>query len=96
MRFISKEELGTLLQGQTSAYLLDVRTEPEYEAGHIHGALYVPWESVSEKLNGMKKETSFILYCRTGVRAMKAARLLEQNGFTSVAVYPGGWEEWNS
>lgn len=86
-----KEKLNAPAQ---SFFLIDTREVEEYEVGHIPGALLMPWHSIEERVRGIKPHKEFILYCNTGVRAQKAARSLEGNGFSNVLVYSGGWEEW--
>ena len=83
------------LQKPQTFYLLDVRELDEYEAGHLPGALFVPWHVVAEKMKGIDLATELIVYCRTGTRAKKAADILERLGYTSIALYREGWEGWN-
>jgi rhodanese-related sulfurtransferase len=97
MRTISLATLQLKLKNEPqSHYLLDVREAEEYEQGHIPLALLTPWHTIQESVKGIKKDRELILYCNTRVRALKAAKSLEDNGFTNVAIYPGGWEEWSS
>jgi len=97
MPIISKAELGALLaHTERNFYLLDVREQEEFEAGHIPTAILAPWHNIVEKTLGLPKKTKLILYCRTNSRAQKAAKLLNNKGFGSVLIYNGGWEDWNT
>lgn len=94
MKTITKPELKELLKQGLSGFLLDAREPEEYEQGHIQTAILAPWHSVVEKVSGMKKDTPLILYCRTGVRAIKSARLLEQAGFNNITLYKDSYQDW--
>ena len=96
MKIISKTELEKLLASDDKFFLLDTREPEEFEDGHINTAILSPWHSITNKTEGLSKQTPLILYCNTGVRAQKAAHFLEQQGFTNISLYPGGWMEWTS
>ncbi len=97
MQTISIMQLREKLQSDQSGYfLIDVRESDEFGDGHIPRSLLMPWHIISEKISGIKQDKHIILYCNTGVRALKAAKTLEDAGFANVSVYPGGWEEWNN
>ncbi|WP_368501623.1 rhodanese-like domain-containing protein [Shewanella sp. 1_MG-2023] len=72
------------------AILLDVRTEQEFAAGHLEGAINIPFEVVLNKLTEQKlsKDTSIVLYCRSGRRSGIATAELVKAGFTQS--YNGG------
>lgn len=70
-----------------SAYpgaLIDVRTLPEYLAGHIPGAINIPSDEIEHKLNEVPKDKPVFLYCRSGMRSGRSAKLLLANGFRLV------------
>lgn len=95
MRTVRLAELKEKLAHQGDRFfLLDVREREEYEAGHLPAAILAPWNRVAEKVLGLKPTTELILYCRTGVRAGRAAQILTSLGFRNVSVYKPGWVEW--
>jgi rhodanese-related sulfurtransferase len=97
METITKPELVDLLKNPTpNFFILDVRELYEYEAGHIPTAIYAPWENIIKRTSGIPKDTNLILYCRTGIRAVKAVKMLEQSGYTNIKVYVGGFEDWTN
>lgn len=97
MQIISKQQLVEKLENLKTHpfFLLDVREEEEFDAGHIPKAVLAPWHEIINKVKGLKPEVELILYCRTGVRAQKAAHSLEAHGFNNISVYKGGWQDWN-
>jgi rhodanese-related sulfurtransferase len=63
------------------ARLVDVRTESEYEAGHIEGAELVPVDGIATVAEEWDRDRPIVLYCATGARSSDAARVLEGMGF---------------
>jgi phage shock protein E len=64
---------------------IDVRTDQEWEAGHLNGAIHFDLAKMQQgQLPDLPKDTPIALYCRTGVRAGQALQILQQNGFTNV------------
>ncbi|WP_417070184.1 rhodanese-like domain-containing protein [Niveibacterium terrae] len=78
---------GLSLDGVKPAAIVDVRTPEEFAAGHIEGALNIPVERVGEgvsAIKGLNKESSILVYCRSGRRSAAAKATLEQLGYTHV------------
>ena len=79
-----------------SVQLLDVRTPQEYAEGHIDGALNINFQSddfqrVVEK--ELTKDSTILVYCRSGRRSMDAAEILNKLGYKVVNL-KGGIIEW--
>ena len=67
------------------ALLIDVRSEMEFNSGHIDGAILMPVESINKSVAESKinsKETVVIVYCRSGARSASAAKTLTNLGYT--------------
>jgi len=89
MRFQSKNTI-----------FLDARYAADFEAGHIKGAVNLPWEEYEEYapqiLPTLPKEEEIIAYC-DGTEcetSLLLARELIDSGYTNVSVFFGGWQEW--
>ena len=67
---------------QEDAVLIDVRTESEYEEGHIEGSINIPLDQI-ENISYDKDEI-IIVYCRSGGRSKTAAETLIANGYMNV------------
>ncbi len=68
-------------------YLIDVRTKEEFEAGHAHGALNIPYDeidTIENIITSILKEDRIELYCLSGGRAEAAKNILERKGFLNV------------
>ena len=72
------------------AILLDVREEAEVAAYAIPNAKNIPLGALRDRLSELDPTRRIIVFCAVGVRAYTGARILMQNGFTNVEVYPGG------
>jgi rhodanese-related sulfurtransferase len=71
--------------------VLDVRPSPEYAAGHIPGALSIPFGDLSERLAELPAEVEVVAYCRGPycVFAHDAVRLLTAQGHRAVRLSEG-------
>jgi len=76
------------------ARLVDVRTPEEFAAGHIPGAVNVPVQSLDGRFGELgPKDRPVVLYCQSGMRSGRAARMLRSAGFASVHNL-GGMSRW--
>ncbi len=83
--------------GDTAYVVLDVRTQAEYDEGHIPGTdlnIDVLDDGFKqEALARIPKDKHVALYCRSGNRSKTAARILSENGYKVVELSTGfkGW-----
>jgi len=70
--------------------LLDVREDVELMAFAIPNAVHIPLGQIRDRLGELDKTKKTVIFCAIGVRAYNAGRILAQNGFKNVLVYPGG------
>ncbi|WP_245157047.1 rhodanese-like domain-containing protein [Anaerovorax sp. IOR16] len=92
---ITTEEAYQRMNENINAVILDVRTQEEYNAGHISGAILVPNETIKDnkpdKLPDLDEE--ILIYCRSGNRSQQAAEKLLKIGYTNVYDF-GGIQDW--
>lgn len=62
-------------------YILDVRTNREYENSHLEKAVLIPLDELRTRLEELPKERMTYIHCHTGLRSYIACRILSQNGF---------------
>jgi rhodanese-related sulfurtransferase len=81
---------------ENNVILLDVRTEDEFNAGHIENAqlIDVKKSDFSDRIKSLDPEKTYLVYCRSGVRSVKAAVILSDNGFSKVYNLLGGYNAW--
>lgn len=92
---ITAEEAKERMDKDDKVVILDVRTEEEYQEGHVPGAIVIPNETISseplEELPDMDQE--ILVYCRSGNRSAQAAKKLAEAGYTQVYDF-GGIIDW--
>ncbi len=74
-------------------FLLDVRSKPEFDAGHIPDARNIPIEALREQIAELPRDRRIVAYCQVGQRGYMATRLLLQKGFDAVNL-SGGYKLW--
>jgi rhodanese-related sulfurtransferase len=74
--------------------LLDVRTDHEWDAGHIPGARHIELNELTAEAERLGKDQKIVVYCRTGNRSGMASEALRSDGFDAVAM-EGGITAWN-
>ena len=77
--------------------LLDVRTQAEYDSGHILNAINISHEQILEdpELLAEYKDSQMAVFCRSGVRAGKGIQLLESIGFKDIIDLDGDMLAWS-
>jgi rhodanese-related sulfurtransferase len=79
---------------ENGAVILDVRSQREWDAGHIEKALHIPLDQLNNRIDEVKKfNKPVITCCASGVRSAKAAKFLNLNNIE--ATNGGGWVSLN-
>jgi hydroxyacylglutathione hydrolase len=90
---ITIEALNGRLQ-ESGLQVLDVRREPEWEAGHIEGATWWPLDNFKVAPPEIDRNLPIAVHCKGGYRSMIACSLLERAGFENVVNVVGGFDAW--
>ena len=92
---ITAEEAKKIMDSEEGYIILDVRTQEEYDEGHIPGAIVISYEEITEKAEDVltDKEQLILVYCRSGRRSKIAAEALVQLGYTNIREF-GGIIDW--
>ena len=93
---ISQEEAKKLMENEENYIILDVRTQEEYDSGHIPNAICIPNEMITtDQPEGLpEKEQLILIYCRSGNRSKQAAEKLVNMGYTNIKEF-GGIITWD-
>ena len=94
IKFISDSDFIEL---QYSDYtLIDVRTQDEFDLGHIDSAINLDFysDTFQNDILSLPKNETIVLYCRTNNRSSKTATILKENGFKEISVLEGGITDW--
>lgn len=94
---ISTSELTKLMESDKQFLLIDVRTEAEFNAGHLQNALLMPRDVLVLAIQEERLDTDqncLVLYCRSGNRSALAIMDLLDLGLTNVKHLDGGFQAW--
>lgn len=84
---------------QNNIQLLDVRTQNEYNSGHLKNAFLADWinkQAFTERIQYLDKNKPVYTYCLSGGRSKAAAQWLQQQGFKEVHNLEGGIMAWKN
>ena len=91
---LTPEQAKARMEENPDLILLDVRTQEEFEQGHIPGAVCLPNEMIAADMPFLfGKDAEILLYCRSGRRSADAAKKLRDMGFTNGFDF-GGIIDW--
>ncbi len=86
----TKVDFGELIQ--KGALIIDVRTQGEFQSGHVKGSKNIPLDKIMSQVSKIKKDQIIITCCASGMRSASATGMLKNAGYTNV--YNGG--SWTS
>lgn len=89
-------EFESLIEDYNNIQLLDVRTQDEYDAGHIPGAMLIDVNDstfLTQATSQLSKDKTVAVYCRSGRRSANAASMLVKVGYRVVNL-DGGILSW--
>ncbi|MCE5185286.1 MAG: hypothetical protein LLF76_04075 [Planctomycetaceae bacterium] len=99
-KFIPKVTAKDIVANSATAVIIDARRMLDYDAGHIEGAINIPTTLCAEgriaKLADIEKSRRLVIYCQSAgcPYAEKVAGHLKEDGFNNLAIYKGGWVDW--
>jgi len=95
---LSVDQVLDKISTDSTIFLLDVRTEPEFDGplGHIEGSVLIPLSDLETRLEELEPYTDkeIIVICRSGNRSGKATIMLREEGFKAINMV-GGMRSWN-
>ncbi len=93
---ISPAELSARRESGAAPVVIDVRTPEEYAAGHIPGAVNLPFDQVARRIVEIDTPHGVALYCMVGPRARKGESALVAAGYEKVLHLEGGLAAWQA
>jgi len=94
-RNISAKQAKTIMDEGGPCTILDVRTSGEFRDKHIKGAILIPVDEIEFRAESKlpDKNAVILVYCQSGGRAARAAKMLADMGYTNVSNFGGimGW-----
>ncbi|WP_028830260.1 rhodanese-like domain-containing protein [Proteocatella sphenisci] len=92
---LTPEQAKEIMDTEDDIIILDVRTQEEFDTGHIEGAVLIPNTEIRDKAKDVlkDKDQKILVYCRSGNRSQMAAAELISMGYTKVYDF-GGIIDW--
>ena len=92
---ITAEEAREIMDTEEGYIILDVRTQEEYDEGHIPGAILIPNTEIEARAEEIltDKNQLILVYCRSGRRSKLAAEILVELGYANIREF-GGIIDW--
>ena len=92
---ISATQAKEIMDSGEDIVILDVREQDEFDAGHIPGAILIPYTQIESRAQAEipQKDKQILVYCRSGRRSKIAAESLTKLGYTNVKEF-GGIIDW--
>lgn len=81
---------------QGNVQFIDVRSIAEYKSGHAKQAINFPLDTLQNSLSKLDKNKPIYVICQSGMRSLRGASILSDEGFTEVYNVEGGTSAWLS
>jgi rhodanese-related sulfurtransferase len=81
---------------QNGAFLLDVRTQEEWEDFHAPNTMLIPLDQLASRLSELPRDKEIVVVCRSGNRSQQGRDILLKAGFQQVTSMQGGLNEWRA
>jgi len=94
--YMQQTELLEKINQGKAPVIIDVRSEGEYQSGHVPGAIHVPFWSAftTDKMDAYNKEDLVVMYCAHGPRAGIAKLAFYLAGFKNLSYLSGHMTAW--
>ena len=79
---------------QQGAFVLDVRSQEEWDQFHIAGSTLIPLDQLQNRLDELPKDKEIVVVCLSGHRSQNGTTILQQAGFTRIFCLSGGLQAW--
>jgi hydroxyacylglutathione hydrolase len=93
---MSVHDLKARLEKEEKIVILDVRSDVEWEAGHIEGAMHIYVGYVEANLDKVPKECTIVVYCGSARRSNIAASILKKHGYRKIYNVLGSMAAWKN
>lgn len=79
-----------------NAMLLDVREPEEFACGHVPNAVNIPQSDLATRLADIPRDRPILTICQSGMRSLRSAQFLAQQGIRDVSTVTGGTSAWRA
>lgn len=94
--FVSPASAIRLMNNNSEALVIDIRTINEFDGGHIKGAKNMPLSDLTKTVADVTalKDKPVLIYCNSGNTAGRAIKILQNAGFAKISNLEGGIAAW--
>lgn len=99
IQVLTPEQFAQKIKATEKAQVVDVRTVPEFEAGHLDQAININVSSAdfaAQIKKNINPDQPVFVYCQVGGRSARAAKILADMGYTQIYDLAGGYQAWSS
>lgn len=93
---ISPGQAREIIEKAKDVFILDVRTQEEYDKLHIKGAHLIPIQELEHNINKIPKDKIVVVHCAKGKRSARACEILKDKGLKELYNVEGGINQWKS
>jgi rhodanese-related sulfurtransferase len=95
LRTIDGAKLEALMADGKPLVIVDVREPELFSAGHIKGAINIPYDDAKPRvLRELSRKDRIVFVCHGGPMGDELGRLLVKNGYPDVSNLKGGMKNW--
>lgn len=94
---IQPQELKKMIESRADIVIVDAQVKGAFNAGHIPGAINLPWEEHFKSAGNLTRTKPVIIYCACGQDEKStdmAGQFISRFGYKNVKVLKGGWYKW--
>jgi rhodanese-related sulfurtransferase len=88
------DSAGLIASQNKGAQVIDVRSQGEFELGHIPGAVNVPVDTLQSAAANWDRNATYVVYCATGARSAEAVQIMTGLGFKNIDHFAQGVQAW--
>jgi|GEM_PF-976944 len=93
-RQVLPEEARALIDNNPELIILDVRSEKEFNQGHISNAVFLPYKELRGRMEELDQSNTYLVYDSDGKDSLKASKLLAESGYARIYTLVGGYKKW--
>lgn len=93
-RQVLPEEARALIDNNPELIILDVRSQKEFDQGHISNAVFLPYKDLKAHIEELDQSNTYLVYDSDGKDSLKASKLLAESGYSRVYTLVGGYKKW--
>src|SRR5919202_2939660 len=93
---VEQIDIDALEARSPETVVLDVREPAEYAHGHVPGAINIPQADLASRLDEVPRDRPIVTICHSGMRSLRAAQFLKQQGIAQVRSVEGGTAAWRA